>query len=232
MNDHTIRSMYTKRAPGGINNLCMNDLNTTQELSIIEKQRLANRLSYQRNKEKRKKACLDNYYKNKDSRVLKAKQYYSENREKHLLTCRLHWEQNKEKYRTNAKQWYYNNKKRAYERDRERAKTDPQYKLAKTQRTRISDALRTQKAIKNQTTLTLLGCTFEELKQHLESLWLPGMSWENYSYRGWHVDHIRPCNTFSLSDPAQQHQCFHYTNLRPLWAADNLSRPNNGSDLK
>ena len=73
-------------------------------------------------------------------------------------------------------------------------------------------------------TLELIGCSIESLKQHLASQFQAGMSWENYSYRGWHIDHKRPCASFDLTDPAQQKACFHYTNLQPLWAKDNLSK--------
>jgi len=50
------------------------------------------------------------------------------------------------------------------------------------------------------------------------------MSWDNYGYRGWHIDHIRPCASFDLTDPEQQRECFHYTNLQPLWWQDNLRK--------
>ena len=50
------------------------------------------------------------------------------------------------------------------------------------------------------------------------------MSWDNYGIHGWHIDHIRPCASFDLTDPEQQRQCFHYPNLQPLWAFDNLSK--------
>jgi hypothetical protein len=79
---------------------------------------------------------------------------------------------------------------------------------------------------KSAPTLALLGCqTREELKQYVESKWLTGMSWDNYGKRnGWNLDHIRPCASFDLSDAKQQHQCFHYTNLQPLWWEDNMKK--------
>ena len=52
------------------------------------------------------------------------------------------------------------------------------------------------------------------------------MSWDNWSIKGWHIDHIRPCSSFDLSDPTQQKECFHYTNLQPLWASENLKKNN------
>lgn len=50
------------------------------------------------------------------------------------------------------------------------------------------------------------------------------MSWDNYGMYGWHIDHIKPCSSFDLSNPAEQKICFHYTNLQPLWAKENLSK--------
>jgi len=50
------------------------------------------------------------------------------------------------------------------------------------------------------------------------------MSWNNYTYIGWHVDHIKPCCQFDLSKPEEQAKCFHYTNLQPLWAEENLTK--------
>ena len=51
------------------------------------------------------------------------------------------------------------------------------------------------------------------------------MNWSNWNKEGWHIDHIKPCYSFNLSNPEQQKECFHYTNLRPLWSKENLSRP-------
>jgi hypothetical protein len=50
------------------------------------------------------------------------------------------------------------------------------------------------------------------------------MSWDNYGFYGWHIDHIKPCSYFDLSDTRQQDLCFHYTNLQPLWAKDNMKK--------
>lgn len=50
------------------------------------------------------------------------------------------------------------------------------------------------------------------------------MTWENHGMRGWHIDHKRPCSSFDLSDPAQQCACFHFSNLQPLWATENLRK--------
>jgi hypothetical protein len=97
--------------------------------------------------------------------------------------------------------------------------TNPEYRLKKHLRTRVYRAL---KGIRKETpTMTLLGCTVEELKAHLEQQFVDEMSWDNYGRRGWEMDHIIPCASFDLMDPVQLAECFHYTNLQPLWGPDN-----------
>jgi hypothetical protein len=73
-------------------------------------------------------------------------------------------------------------------------------------------------------TKKLIGCSAKKLKQHLESKFKSGMSWDNYGRTGWHIDHIRPCVSFDLSKLSEQRKCFHYTNLQPLWAIDNIKK--------
>jgi hypothetical protein len=75
---------------------------------------------------------------------------------------------------------------------------------------------------KQSSALTLLGCTIDELKIHLEKKFVKGMNWKNYGK--WHIDHIKPCCSFDLTDLEQQKICFHYTNLQPLWAKDNIRK--------
>lgn len=72
----------------------------------------------------------------------------------------------------------------------------------------------------------LLGCSPEQFREHLERQFLPGMTWQNRGRRRgeWQVDHIRPGTAFDLTDEAQFAQFFHYTNTRPLWGHDNISR--------
>lgn len=89
-------------------------------------------------------------------------------------------------------------------------------------RKRIRDVLKGE--TKSGRSMSLIGCTGEELKLHLEAQFLPLMDWSNYGPKGWHIDHIRPCASFDLSDPAQQKECFHYTNLQPLWSEENTSK--------
>lgn len=63
---------------------------------------------------------------------------------------------------------------------------------------------------------------YPRLKQQLDAQFREGMSWVNHGE--WHVDNIRPCAIFDLTRVAEQKVCFHYTNLQPLWAEENLRK--------
>jgi hypothetical protein len=69
-----------------------------------------------------------------------------------------------------------------------------------------------------------IGCTLPMLQQHLEKQFAPGMTWTNHTTWGWHIDHVRPLNTVDVRNAADIESALHYTNLRPLWAKDNLNR--------
>ena len=107
------------------------------------------------------------------------------------------------------------------ERCRQKMKDNPQFAMRENIRTRISRALKG--ARKDSRTDELVG-GIENYKRHIESLWEPGMSWDNHTLDGWHIDHREPISSFDLTDPEQQKICFHYLNCQPLWAKDNLSK--------
>jgi hypothetical protein len=104
--------------------------------------------------------------------------------------------------------------------DVNRRKKDINFKLICYLRSRLSNVLRKNK--KSKSTMKLIGCSVEQLKQHLEQKFTKGMSFSNYGK--WHIDHIKSCARFDLSKPEEQKRCFHYTNLQPLWAVDNLRK--------
>jgi hypothetical protein len=101
-----------------------------------------------------------------------------------------------------------------------RRNVDINFKLAGNLRPRIRLALKG--ICKSKTTLELLGCSIEFLKQHLEKQFTKGMNWTNYGK--WHIDHIKPCASFNLSKVSEQKKCFNWKNLQPLWAEDNLRK--------
>jgi len=128
------------------------------------------------------------------------------------------------------KEYYLNNREKIIKRKvksnnkcrKIRKQIDPTYKLSCNLRRR--QLLAIQGKCKYGKTFDLVGCTPEFLRVYIESKFADGMSWDNYGYYGWHIDHIRPCSSFDLSNPSKQKECFHYTNLQPLWAKDNFKK--------
>ena len=97
-----------------------------------------------------------------------------------------------------------------------------QVRLASNLRSRIRTA--TKNGQKAGSAIKDLGCSIDDFKEHMENQFERGMSWDNWGLHGWHIDHIRPLMTFDLSNKVQFREANRYTNLRPLWAYDNLSR--------
>jgi len=105
---------------------------------------------------------------------------------------------------------------------KERMAKDPGFKILRNLRNRLYKVLKNAGATKSSTTMDLVGCTTNKLLKHFESKFQEGMTWQNQGL--WEIDHIIPCASFDLSDPSQQRECFHYTNLQPLWSQDNKSK--------
>ena len=141
--------------------------------------------------------------KNSEKRSLNNEEYNRKNRE--------HYERNKEKINET--------RRKNLQRRREE---DPQYNIKMALHVRLYDAVKHQKGIKSLKTLELLGCTVDQLCTFLEAEFTEGMTWENYG--DWHIDHMRPCASFDLTIPEEQQKCFHWTNLQPLWAQDNIRK--------
>lgn len=119
-----------------------------------------------------------------------------------------------QKYRPNQREW-----RATYLRDRR--STSIAFRIADNLRRRVNSALHGKS--KSSTTLTLIGCTIEELVFYLESKFVAGMCMDNYG-TVWEIDHIIPCAKFDLSNPIEQQMCFHYKNLQPLFVEDNRKK--------
>lgn len=143
-----------------------------------------------------------------------------DNLEKRRLSYERYWTKNRVKKLKYLQEYHKKNRVKEQEQRKSRWTRDFDYRLKIAQGTRIRLALRRTNHRKTCRTIQLLGCGIPELRVHLEKQFRPGMSWENYGPI-WHIDHIRPCASFDLSDPKQQKLCFHFSNLQPLFAVEN-----------
>jgi hypothetical protein len=137
---------------------------------------------------------------------------------KHCNTCRSCVSENYRKKRVLKVRVYSTNPKSIYKRNKRQ--TDPLFKLSSNIGTLIANCLNDKGYKKNKSTIEILGCSIQEFKQHLESQFLPGMTWDDRDQ--WHIDHIVPKHLATTED--QVLLLNHYSNLRPLWSLDNLQK--------
>lgn len=183
--------------------------------------------------EKNRNKCKN--CRNKDKSITK-KIWKEKNKEKLKIQNKIYFINNKEQINTSNLNYYYSNLEKVrnqsknYRKEnriklnlyrKNKLKEDVNYKLTTTISSRIRTALKRNIALKNTKSIKLLGCDISFLKNYLESKFLPTMNWENYGAY-WHIDHIIPCSSFNLIDEEEQKKCFHYTNLKPLFAVTQI----------
>jgi len=220
----------------------------SKECIRVEKQRAACRNYYKKNKDYLNSKTIARRKNNSDSKEYQKKyveknrdrvnryareyykKYYIKNKEKILDRCK----KNNIKYQLTDKAKESNKRKckkyRELNKDKvNRAKnlwkankvsTDINYKIRDLLRGRLRHAIKNKQ--KNGSAVKLLGCSIPEFIKYFETLFHPGMSWDNQG--DWHIDHKIPLVSFDLQDPEQLAKACHYTNLQPLWALDNISK--------
>jgi hypothetical protein len=175
-----------------------------------------NKKWFEKNKEKKEafdKKWRENNREQINSRV---KEYRNNNKEK----IKEYRDNNKENY----KKWVLDNKEKRKEYNRiyktNKRKNDPLFKLISNIRIVVAYSLKSKSFKKQSKTENILGCSFEEFKQHIESQFEPWMNWDNYGLYngelnyGWDIDHKIPLN--SASNEEEIIKLNHYTNLQPL----------------
>lgn len=196
--------------------------------AILEKQKIYVKKNYTKVCNSHKKYRKNNKQKIKelDKKYRIEKKEYIKNRKQNY--CLI----NKNKIANYMKCYYIKNKNNIlkYKRDYDckRKSKDFQYKIKKYLRTRLNIAFKYSQ--KNGSAIKDLGCSIEELKIWLSQFFYTNketgimMTFENYGYYGWHIDHHIPLSFFDLNNKDDVKKACHYTNLRPLWAKDNLSK--------
>jgi len=171
-----------------------------------------------------KKECQEYYqeYISKSENKERREKYIQEYHDSHKKEYHEYYQQNKERIKQRNESQYSKDKRN--ERLSLKRKNDPRLRLKENTSRRIRSALKGIGKNKSKRTEEILGCSIDFLKSHLEKQFQEEMNWSNYGLYGWHIDHIRPCASFDLSNEEELLECFHYTNLQPLWAKDNLSK--------
>ncbi len=108
-------------------------------------------------------------------------------------------------------------------RHKERLANDPFYKLKKSLLKRARNELKRKGVnIDHAENLLILGAPAEVVREHIKRQFKKGMTWENYGYNTWHLDHKIPLRT--AKNEKELKELLHYTNLQPLWAIENWKK--------
>lgn len=103
-----------------------------------------------------------------------------------------------------------------------RAEADLEFRIHRSLRSLIRQGASRAGAKKSHRTIEHLGCSFTEFRQHIESLFALGMTWENYGSL-WEYGHRKPRAAFDVSDKTQCLECYHHSNLFPQLKTENRS---------
>lgn len=147
----------------------------------------------------------------KDCRKAKSRAYYESKKEEIKAKNNKHYHESDYKTRSRESRREYQKRK---------MKEDPLYVMARRLRNRLYYALKHKFWKKDTKFFQYIGCTLEELKAHIEGLFEPGMTWENRTE--WHLDHHIPL--VSAKTEEELYKLCHYTNLKPMWGADNIKK--------
>lgn len=153
-----------------------------------------------------------------------SKKYKLEHKEEIKFYNQKYRQEHQEEIAIQCKKYNDSHKEQRNKYRNKRHKTDIRFKTESNLRGRIGHAIRGN--TKSLSTMMLIGCEIDYLMHHLQSQFKDGMTWDNHNLHGWHIDHVRPCTSFDLSKESEQRKCFHYSNLQPLWAKDNLKKHN------
>lgn len=183
-----------------------------------------------------KEKLLKEFYENKRYRSgyfhrckvcerLRGLEYRKRNPEKSKRDARKWRIANPEKAREGVRKYYKANYEKILKINRDWKKTqknNPKFRLSNSMSRAIRDSLKNSK--EGKAWLVFVNYTLKDLIEHLEKLFVDGMTWENYGE--WQIDHKIPISVFNFTKPENIDfkRCWKLSNLQPLWKRDNLSK--------
>ena len=188
---------------------------------------------YENNKEKFSNKAKNYYEKNKEKIAAQRKIYYEKNKTQIIERQIKYSEKNKEKIKNYDK--IRKNKenitpdKLKIHRDynanytKNRRKNDVIFKFKHNISCLIRESIKRRGSKKLTKSEIILGCTLNEFKIHIESLWKTWMNWDNYGNpkdgiyepnKTWDFDHIIPMKEGKTE--IEIIKLNHYTNIQPM----------------
>lgn len=155
------------------------------------------------------------YKKKNQNKISKRKKKTKEEIKEYRKIWRLNNPDKMKKYRQKRK-----NKNNLWK--QQQLKTNPLFRMRRNISDYMRKIIKSNGGIKSKKMEDILGIKFSDYLQYLENLFENGMTWQNWTVDGWHIDHIIPL--CSAKNEKELLELFHYTNTRPLWAKDNFSK--------
>lgn len=178
-----------------------------------ERKKATNKIYHEQNADRVKIARHLHYVDNRESILARNKTFRDGHKDQLRVARQAKKEIDPDRERKRNRKW-----------EREMRTTNIGFKLRGNLRRRLGTVLKNKK--KNGSAVSELGCTVEDLRNHLESRFTAGMSWENYGKKPgqWSIDHIMPLTAFNLEEKQHFLLANFYLNLRPLWHIENCSK--------
>lgn len=180
------------------------------------------RKDYQKHRQSRIEKMAEERARNPEKVSNSKKAAYRKNRSHYLEKARKWRERNSERVKKNKSKWHQENKSRISDAVKKRYREDHRFRAAVCMRRMLNKFIKRSGGKKPGRTHEVLGYSYDEFKRHIEIQFERGMSWDNYGE--WHIDHIIPVAEHirrGEMDPAVVN-CL--TNLRPMWAKDNIRK--------
>ena len=159
------------------------------------------------------------YYKERKAEY--DKKYCRKNKTKKSCYDKRYYKKNKQKINKRNRIYAIAHRQNIAVYEKFKRHTDIQYRLANNLRCRVKQAIKNN--WKHGSTIELLDCSINKLKQYLKNKFTKGMTWKTYG-KYWEIDHIKPCCSFDLSKASEQKKCFNHKNLQPLTITENRSK--------
>lgn len=205
-----------KRAPDGRRSVCREC--RAKDHSDNREQRLVGRRShYQEHRERLKAACRDYYWKNPEAQRESARNRHARNSQRNNQVTKEYYAKHRDRLNTIKREKGKAEFKAKY-------RVDMEFTIRHRMKALLRRSLRSGKGGKRLEEIT--GYSASDLRVHLERQFTKGMTWERFMAGEIHIDHIIPMSSFSADSIESEDfkACWSLSNLRPMWAEQNLKK--------
>lgn len=176
---------------------------------------------HQENKEEAISKMRQRYHNNIDEEKKQRKIWRKENPDRVKAWNQKAYKKNQEKILSQKKVYAKLNKDKINAYKRNRYQNNFGYRMEMTNRLRLREVLKGK--TKDVSSKECVGCTVDYLQAWIRFQFYDGMTTNNHG-EYWHLDHVKPCESFDLTKTDQLKECFHWSNIQPLRWDKNIKK--------